>query len=64
MYFWRPITNFLQRNQAYDEENFKPKLLLLKIDKDGPYQMPQVTDKCYHIMLYLVHPTITEIRTT
>jgi hypothetical protein len=25
MYFWRPITNFLWRKQAYNEENFKPK---------------------------------------
>ena len=25
MHFWRPITNFLERNQAYKEENFKPK---------------------------------------
>ena len=25
MYLWRPITNFLLPNQAYNEENFKPK---------------------------------------
>ena len=25
MYLWRPITNFLLRNQAYNEEIFQPK---------------------------------------